>query len=111
MYDHTREKGHIMIRILYLFFLAVFLTNCIHASWGGVYCDTTRPPGFPKDPPPYAEQLQGKAKQAPQNSQNAEQFTVTYDLARGWNIISFPFYRVGVRAEAAPLWRRELLYY
>lgn len=80
-----------MRRSLYLLFSILFFFCCVNLIFGGVYCDPTRPPGFPTNPPPAAGHSTAKAAAAPQGS---EAFTVTYDLAKGWNIISFPFSRL-----------------
>gem|GEM_PF-1026397 len=80
-----------MKRILYLFFLLIFFFSAVHVIYGGVYCDPTRPPGFPANPPPAAGSTAGKNAPVPQGS---EAFTVTYDLVKGWNVISFPFSRI-----------------
>jgi hypothetical protein len=96
-----------MKKILSPLFCALFFFSFISVVYGGIYCDPARPPGFPKDPPPPAEAMHGKGPAAAQKTQGNEAFTVTYDLTKGWNIISFPF-RCVLETKG---FKRKLLHY
>jgi len=77
-----------MRRLSHVFLLLLFLFCCTSLIYGGVYCDPTRPPGFPTSAPPAASGAASKPLPVPEGGQA---FTVTYELAKGWNLISFPF--------------------
>ncbi|MDQ7825379.1 MAG: IPT/TIG domain-containing protein [Candidatus Eremiobacteraeota bacterium] len=64
------------------------------AGGGGANCDPTRPPSFPKDPPPACGAPSGHVPAPPRKASEGEPFTRTYQLVKGWNIVSFPFSRV-----------------
>jgi len=80
-----------MKQFVYLLFTILFFFCCGNLVFGVVYCDPTRPPGFPAKPPPAAGHSTAAPAPVPRGS---EAFTVTYELVKGWNIISFPFSRL-----------------
>jgi hypothetical protein len=84
--------------------LALFIFALIKAAYGSVYSDPTRPPGFPRELPPAAAHAQAAQKNA---SQGGDTFTASYDLVKGWNVISFPFSKV----LATRGFTRKLLHY
>ena len=68
--------------------MLLFVIN-LAASFGEAKNDPSQPPGFPAKPPPRSSESSGRPAVPPPGSDRP--FQITYSLAKGWNIISFPF--------------------
>lgn len=88
---YLNEGGAVVKEAFFRFFAVLLIIPLLAASRGAAHHDPSSPPGFPGKPPPRASGGSQKAAIPPQKAGKVKPLQITFTLAQGWNIISFPF--------------------